>query len=156
MLKELAIGQIREIGKRFRTTVSVFEEQDAGFKPKEEMFGVAYVIAHAGESITWLIEGAFRPEGFNLDFEGHHKRVAEKKTIADAVEHFEDCLAAAIVMLEGRSDDDLRASMPEGPVMGGLPRLAIIEAVSDHTASHRGTLGVYARLLGKKPPMPYE
>jgi uncharacterized damage-inducible protein DinB len=39
--------------------------------------------------------------------------------------------------------------------MGGLPRQCIVGAISDHTAHHRGALGVYARLLGRVPAMPY-
>ncbi|NJL28826.1 MAG: hypothetical protein HC897_13505 [Thermoanaerobaculia bacterium] len=39
--------------------------------------------------------------------------------------------------------------------MGGKPRAAIIGAIVDHTAHHRGTLTVYSRLLGYVPPMPY-
>ena len=45
--------------------------------------------------------------------------------------------------------------LPPGPIMGGLPRLAVFGALTDHTAHHRGALSVYARLLGKVPPMPY-
>ncbi len=156
MLRELAVGQMTEIGKRFRKTISVFEEGDAEFKPREEMHSVVYTITHAAESIAWLIEGGFRPEGFDMDFEAHHRRVAAITTLSDALAHFDSCLARAITLLESKSDEDLLAKIPDGPVMGGLPKFALIEAVSDHTASHRGTLGVYARLLGKKPPMPYE
>ena len=39
--------------------------------------------------------------------------------------------------------------------MGGVPRAAILSGITDHTAHHRGALTVYARLLGKTPPMPY-
>jgi uncharacterized damage-inducible protein DinB len=39
--------------------------------------------------------------------------------------------------------------------MGGLPRCTILNALTDHTAHHRGALSVYARLLGLVPPMPY-
>jgi len=45
--------------------------------------------------------------------------------------------------------------MPEGPVLGGAPRIAIVSGITDHTAHHRGALTVYARLSGKVPPMPY-
>ena len=45
--------------------------------------------------------------------------------------------------------------LPEGPIMGGLPRMAIFGAITDHTAHHRGALTVYARLQGVVPPMPY-
>jgi uncharacterized damage-inducible protein DinB len=39
--------------------------------------------------------------------------------------------------------------------MGGEPRLAIVGAICEHTAHHRGALAVYARLLGYAPPIPY-
>jgi hypothetical protein len=39
--------------------------------------------------------------------------------------------------------------------MGGAPRASIIDGLTDHTAHHRGSLAVYARLRGKTPPMPY-
>ncbi len=45
--------------------------------------------------------------------------------------------------------------LPEGPVMGGAPRMAIISAIEEHTAHHRGALSVYSRLLGLGPPVPY-
>jgi len=39
--------------------------------------------------------------------------------------------------------------------MAGEPRAAIIAAIAEHTAHHRGSLAVYARLLGYVPPIPY-
>jgi uncharacterized damage-inducible protein DinB len=39
--------------------------------------------------------------------------------------------------------------------MGGLSRMAIFSAITDHTAHHRGALTVYARLNKLVPPMPY-
>ena len=39
--------------------------------------------------------------------------------------------------------------------MGGVPKFAVISALSDHTAHHRGSLAVYACLIGKEPKMPY-
>ena len=39
--------------------------------------------------------------------------------------------------------------------IGGIPRIAIIGSITDHTAHHRGALSVYARLNGVVPPMPY-
>ena len=34
---------------------------------------VAQQVAHAAQTIDWFIEGASRPEGFDLDFEKHAK-----------------------------------------------------------------------------------
>jgi uncharacterized damage-inducible protein DinB len=45
--------------------------------------------------------------------------------------------------------------LPPGPVMGGMPRMAIVGAIQDHTAHHRGALTVYSRLCGHTPAMPY-
>jgi uncharacterized damage-inducible protein DinB len=39
--------------------------------------------------------------------------------------------------------------------MGGAPKRAVISGIVDHTAHHRGSLAVYARLRGKVPTMPY-
>jgi uncharacterized damage-inducible protein DinB len=57
--------------------------------------------------------------------------------------------------VEASSDADLLTPLPEGPIMGGVPRIAIFGAIVDHTAHHRGALTVYARLQGVVPPMPY-
>jgi uncharacterized damage-inducible protein DinB len=47
------------------------------------------------------------------------------------------------------------APIADGPVLPGQPRAAIIAAIAEHTAHHRGALAVYARLLGYAPPIPY-
>ncbi len=60
-----------------------------------------------------------------------------------------------MVVFSGKSAADLEQPLPQGPIMGGAPRSAVVGAISDHTAHHRGALAVYARLLGKTPKMPY-
>jgi uncharacterized damage-inducible protein DinB len=42
-----------------------------------------------------------------------------------------------------------------GALMAGEPRTEMLVAFNDHFAHHRGALSVYARLLGRVPPMPY-
>ena len=51
--------------------------------------------------------------------------------------------------------EELSQTLPEGPVMGGAPRLAAVSAIVEHTAHHRGALTVYSRLAGYTPNMPY-
>lgn len=156
MLNELVATQINDIAKQFRISTSCFEEADAQFAPREGMHSVARNIAHAGECLVWLVEGAFSAQGFDLDFEAEARREqAQAGSLAAACRHFDACLERAAALLAGRSDEEFLALLPAGPVLGGQPRLAILWSLSDHTASHRGTLGVYARLLGKQPPMPY-
>ena len=58
-----------------------------------------------------------------------------------------------------QSEDDanfaLAEPIPKDNIMGGAPRGAAVDAITDHTAHHRGALAVYARLADKEPPMPY-
>ena len=58
-------------------------------------------------------------------------------------------------MLQIMARENMEAPIVEGPILGGAPRSAIIPAMADHTAHHRGALTVYARLCGKTPSMPY-
>ena len=62
---------------------------------------------------------------------------------------------AAGQVVDAHGDQEWMAPLPEGPIMGGQPRIAIFEGLYDHTAHHRGALSVYSRLLGKVPAMPY-
>ncbi len=115
----------------------------------------AQQVAHAAHTIDWFIEGAFRPEGFDMDWEAQAKVNQSYASIEKARASFERAIASATARVTGLSDADLLAPLPEGPIMGGLPRIAIFGAITDHTAHHRGALTVYARLNGVVPPMPY-
>ena len=64
-------------------------------------------------------------------------------------------MATAKEVIGTKSDADLMMPLPSGPIMGGVPRMAIFSAITDHTAHHRGALTVYARISGVVPPMPY-
>jgi uncharacterized damage-inducible protein DinB len=63
--------------------------------------------------------------------------------------------ANAVQFLRSRSAEDLARPLPPGPVMGGAPVTDIVWSMVEHSAHHRGALTVYARELGKVPPMPY-
>jgi len=119
------------------------------------MMTAAQQVAHTAQTVEWFMEGAFRPEGFNLDFEGLAKAVQACTSLAAARDWFERAMAAAKQRVATLTDAELLAPLPDGPVMGGLPRMAIFSAITDHTAHHRGALTVYARLQGVVPPMPY-
>jgi uncharacterized damage-inducible protein DinB len=53
------------------------------------------------------------------------------------------------------TDEELEGSIPDRTIFGDAPRKVVVNAIVDHTAHHRGSLAVYARLLGKAPPMLY-
>jgi hypothetical protein len=111
--------------------------------------------APAPETMTAAQQVAFRPEGFDTDFEAMGKEIAGYASLAVARAWFEKAVDAAKASVATKSDAELMALMPPGPIMGGVPRFAIFSAITDHTAHHRGALTVYARLKGIVPPMPY-
>jgi uncharacterized damage-inducible protein DinB len=119
------------------------------------MFTAAGQIAHVAQTIDWFVAGAFAPEGFSMDFEAMDKAVRACTSIEEARAQFEKAVANAHAVIEAHTEEEWMGPLPPGPIMGGQPRMAIFGAINDHTAHHRGALTVYARLLGRVPPMPY-
>ena len=139
----------------FERSTRVLDEADSGFRPQEGMMTVAQQVAHAAQTIDWFIEGASRPEGFDLDFHQHALALEKITSLAAARQLLETAYANAIRYLRSHSAEDLARPLPPGPVMGGLPISDIVWAMVEHTAHHRGALTLYSRQLGKVPPMPY-
>jgi len=150
---DLAI-QLETSHKYFRSTISIFEEEDAGFAPQPELYTVAGHIAHAADSVEWFVEGAFG-KGWNMDFEGLIAAARAVETLEEAIAWLDRAFEKAIATFEAASDEDLAAPIPDDRIMPGASRSAIVVPLVDHTAHHRGALTVYARLLGKVSPMPY-
>jgi uncharacterized damage-inducible protein DinB len=149
-----AVGALHNVQTLFDRTTSCFEEADAGFRPRPEMMSVAEQIAHSAQTVDWFLEGAFRPEGFDMNFEAHFTRVREVSSLQEARDWWARAVANAIEKLGAMTDAELDEPLPAG-IMEGLPRRAILPGIADHTAHHRGALSVYARLVGKVPSMPY-
>jgi uncharacterized damage-inducible protein DinB len=119
------------------------------------MMTVSQQIAHTAQTLDWFVEGASRPEGFDLDFERHARELEGVTSLAVARQRLDTAYANAIQFVSSRSSEDLERPLPAGPVMGGQPISDIVWAMVEHTAHHRGALTVYSRQLGKVPVMPY-
>lgn len=154
-LAQTAIGELAAAREFFNRSTRNLTEALSGYAPQPGMMTAAQQIAHAAQTIDWFLEGAFRPEGFAMNFDEMMKPVMACTSVAAAREWFEKAVASATKVLSNKTDADMLAPLPAGPIMGGLPRMAIIGAITDHTAHHRGALTVYARLNGIVPPMPY-
>lgn len=154
-LSQAAAGQIAAAHEYFNRSTRSLTEQLSGYAPAEGMFTAAQQVAHVAQTVEWFIEGAFRPEGFGMDFEAMDAEVRKVTSLDAARAWFEKAIAAAIATVSAKSDAELMARLPDGPIMGGMPRMAIFGAITDHTAHHRGALTVYSRLNGITPPMPY-
>jgi uncharacterized damage-inducible protein DinB len=139
----------------FQRSTRVLEEKDSGFRPHDGMMTVAQQVAHAAQTLDWFVEGATRPEGFDLDFAKHGAEIARVTSLTAARQWLEKSYANAIQFFRSRSQEELARPLPAGPVMGGQPIHAIVWGMVEHTAHHRGALTVYSRMLGKVPVMPY-
>ena len=155
MAKQELVGQIEAMKEYFDRSTRALEEQDSGFAPQKDMYTAAQLVAHVAQTVDWFVQGAFAAGGFDLDFEKMDKEVRGVTSLSAARAWLDKACDGAKAAIDANSDAAWAEPLPPGPIMGGLPRLAVFGALTDHTAHHRGALSVYARLLGKVPPMPY-
>jgi uncharacterized damage-inducible protein DinB len=154
-LAQNAVAGLSAAHEYFNRSTRNLKEEHSTFAPSGELMTVAQQVAHVAQTIDWFIEGAFRPEGFSMNFEAHAKAYMACTSLSKARAWFEKAVTNAKAVLGAKSDAELLSPLPPGPIMGGEPRMVIIGAITDHTAHHRGVLTVYARLKGITPPMPY-
>jgi uncharacterized damage-inducible protein DinB len=147
--------ELRSSREYFERSTRVLQEADSNFRPQADMMSVAQQVMHSAVTIEWFIEGASRPEGFDLDFEKQAKALEGVTSLAKARDMLSAAYENALKFMASRTAEDLAAPLPAGPVMGGAPVSDIVGAIVEHTAHHRGALTVYSRLLGKVPVMPY-
>ncbi|MFQ5526196.1 MAG: DinB family protein [Thermoanaerobaculia bacterium] len=149
------VGQLKATKAYFDRSTRCLEEDDSTFAPTEGAMTVAQQVAHVAHTIDWFMEGGFRPEGFDLDFEGQAKEYLAVTSLAAAREWLDRAFASAIETTASKSGEELAEALPDGIVMGGMPRFSIYGSIQDHTAHHRGVLTVYSRHRGHTPAMPY-
>ena len=155
MVKEGLIEQLRSTAEFFERSTRCLSEEDSGYSPTKETFTVVTQVAHAAHTIDWFMDGMFNPDGFDLDFEKAAMETMAVTSLTSAREWFDKAVSNAIELIDSKTDEDVLEPLPEGPILGTAPRSAIIGAIVDHTAHHRGALTVYSRMLGKVPVMPY-
>jgi uncharacterized damage-inducible protein DinB len=155
MQKDGMKGLVDAIKEYFDRSTRALTEEDSGFAPKEGMYTAAQQVAHVAQTVEWFVDGAFAPGGFPMDWEKMDQEVRAVKSLAEARAWLDRAVAHALAQIDAKSDEEWKSPLPEGPIMGGLPRYLVFGSLNDHTAHHRGALTVYARLLGKVPPMPY-
>jgi uncharacterized damage-inducible protein DinB len=90
-----------------------------------------------------------------MDFAAHEQKVRKVTSLKDARAWWERSMKTVTDTLRSKTKEELAQTLPKDGIMGGAPRHAIVSGLVDHTGHHRGALSVYARLVGKVPPMPY-
>jgi uncharacterized damage-inducible protein DinB len=139
----------------FNRSTRLLAEEDSAFRPTDGAWTAAQQVAHVARTIDWFVEGASRPEGFDMNFEKHVAESMAITSLKDARAWLDRSYDAARRYFGSQTDAALEQPLPAGPVMGGKPIRQVVGAIEEHTSHHRGALTVYSRLLGKVPPMPY-
>lgn len=155
MEAQALVQELKGTQEFFNRSTACLTEEHSTFRPAEGMFTTAQQVAHVAQTLDWFLEGAFRPEGFDMNFPEHIKAVMAIDSMKAAREWLDRSFGAFIEKIGSLTPEQLMEALPAGPVMGGAPRMAIVSACADHTAHHRGALTVYARLQGLTPAMPY-
>lgn len=148
------VTELETTRKFFLTSLSTFGEEDSGFAPKPGLYSIAGHVAHTAQTIEWFVDGAFG-DGWDMDFDQHIAEAREVESLEAATRALVAAFERAVEVIGGSSDADLFTPIADTRIMEGAPRAAIVSAITDHTAHHRGALAVYARMLGKEPVMPY-
>ena len=124
-MNETLIEQMKATQKFFNRSTGALAEEDSGYVPGDGAYTAANQIAHVAQTIDWFVEGAFDPQGFNMDFEAHDKEVRAVTSIDEARVWFKRAIENAVKQLEGKSEEEWGQPLPHGPVMGGQPRSSV-------------------------------
>ena len=154
-MKSTLLAQLKSANDCFGRSTAALDEENSSFSPSEGVYTAAQQVAHAAQTIDWFMEGAFSPQGFDLDFEAHDRKVREVTSLTDARAWLSRSVENARELVNSKSEEEWSQPLADGPIMGGQPRAVVFGGITDHTAHHRGALTVYTRLIGKTPPNPY-
>ena len=154
-MREELIQQLKSTHEFFERSTGTLNEDDSTFSPSGGMFTASQQVAHVAQTIDWFVDGAFRENGFDMDFEAHEKQVRAVSSLDEARAWLKRAVDNAVGQLSDKSEEDWIQPLPPGPIFGGAPRVSVFWGISDHTAHHRGALTAYARARGKTPPNLY-
>jgi uncharacterized damage-inducible protein DinB len=155
MLKDGLLKELASAKEFLDRSTRPLTDEHSTFAPKEGLFTVAQQLAHIAQTVEWFYDGAFSEKGFDMDFESMTAEVLKVTKVSDARAWLDRAFAQVTEITAAKSEQEWLTPLPQDSIMGGEPRLAVVSALTDHTAHHRGALTVYQRLLGLVPPMPY-
>lgn len=155
MEKNQAVEAFNWMERLFQKTISIFEEKDSGFRPAEGTMTLAEQMRHVTNTIKWFNDGALTDKGYNMDFEAFEREMEGAVSFEKERELFKQMMNNARELWGKLSAEEMEKPLPPNPVFGEVPVYTVVPSMTDHTAHHRGSLAIYARTLGKVPPMPY-
>jgi uncharacterized damage-inducible protein DinB len=153
-LKAQALSGLDDTRRFFDRTTSVLEERDSTFRARPETMSVAGHVAHVAQTIDWFREGCLA-DRWDMDFAAHMAATERVTSLAEARRSLAEAWRRLRIAVEAMSAGELAETMADNPILPGRPRSYVVQGLVDHCAHHRGALAVYARLLGRVPPMVY-
>ena len=153
-LKQEASADLAATRRFFDRTTSVLTEADSGFRATPETMTVTEMVAHVAQTLDWLRVGGFE-DRWRSDWETMVAETSRVDSLAAARKWLAEAWERLRAAVEAAPEEKLAEPMADNPFFPGRPRYAVVKSAVDHTGHHRGALGVYARLLGKVPPMVY-
>lgn len=178
------VEKVNDHKRYFHRIVQIFDESESNFRPSEELLSVSGQILHVALSIEYFLSGMFgKYEGFGplsgreygfvdmnwieladernlhlaLDPVEWPKSCVASTSIAESMKLFDEAMEKAAEFIGAMSPEEFTAAqLPENPIYDpNFYYPDILELMNDHTAHHRGSLVIYAHLLGKEPRIPY-
>ena len=83
-MKERLVAELNAAIEFFNRSTGNLTEEDSTYTPVDGVFSTAQQVDHAAQTIDWFIDGAFDPNGFDMDFEAHDRRVRGVTSLLDA------------------------------------------------------------------------
>ncbi len=154
MFKQGLLAEVQAVQNFFNKSSNCLSEEDSNFKPQTEMMTVAQHVQHTADTFHWFINGAFS-DNFDMDLDDYQEKMAKVTSLRESRKNLEEAVQRLTKEIEIHSESEWQEPIKDKRIMSGAPRFAIVSAISEHTAHHRGALAVYSRLLGKIPEMPY-
>ena len=98
-LADQAVAELKSAEQFFNRSTRALSEEHSGVRPAPGMMSAAQHVAHAAQTIDWFIEGAFRPEGFDTDFQAHAKALDDYTSLAAARAWFKKAVARKVRLI---------------------------------------------------------
>ncbi len=76
-LADQTVAELKRTEQFFDRSTRALSEEHSGVRPAPGMMSAVQQVAHAAQTIDWFIEGEFRPEGFDTDFQAYAKALED-------------------------------------------------------------------------------
>jgi uncharacterized damage-inducible protein DinB len=156
-ISEALIADMKAEGAYSRAVLKAVPADKYDWKPHEKSMTLGGLAGHVAETNSWM--GSMMQDVFDFAAEMGDYQPFVPTDASELMAAFDENLANAISLIEGKDDDFMRAVwkgvMGEKELMVG-PRGDIARSILvHHAAHHRGQLTVYLRLLDVAVPPTY-